>query len=337
MAINKLYLITILLCCFSAFTVAQERVVHLVTGERSPYIANTYPEYGYAYDVVKEAFLRQGYSVKVVFYPWPRANKIIERGRADGIMPIHLGSPLDKFIIASAPFPGDTIGLLKHKNTKYQYPEELTYSRLIDTLKGQYIGIVRGSNLIPEIENADSINFIELNRELQSLDMLNAGRINFSLIDKYTAAYLMIENRPQYIGQLEFQQPPIAEMPFHIGFSNKSPNAKHLAKVFNLGLNQIKQDGVLHEIQAKHGLLPPIPESNTIHLTIGSINNADMRIMQSLSSEFESEHPDIKLEWRVMDEGTLRRRLLSDLALSDGKYDVMVIGNYEVPIWAKNE
>ncbi len=337
MAIKKLYLITIIICCFSAFTTAQEKVVHLVTGERSPYITNTYPEYGYAYDVVKEAFLRQGYNLEISFYPWTRANKLIEQGKAEGIMPIHLGSPLDEFIIASESFPGDYVGLLKHKKTVYQYPEELTYNQLIKSLAGQDIGLVRGSNLIPELENTNSINFVKLHSDLQSLDMLNAGRINFSLIDKYTAAHLMIENRPQYIGQLEFLQPEVAEMPFHIGFSIKSPNSKHLAEIFNFGLKQIKQDGTLLQIQAKYGLLPPVPNSDKIHLTIGSINNADMQIMQSLSSEFESEYPSIKLEWRVMDESTLRRRLLSDLALSDGKYDVMVIGNYEVPIWAKNK
>jgi sorbitol/mannitol transport system substrate-binding protein len=37
-----------------------------------------------------------------------------------------------------------------------------------------------------------------------------------------------------------------------------------------------------------------------------------------------------------MDETVLRRRLLTDNAVADGYFDVMTIGNYEVPIWAKN-
>lgn len=38
-----------------------------------------------------------------------------------------------------------------------------------------------------------------------------------------------------------------------------------------------------------------------------------------------------------MDENTLRLRLLSDLAIADGQFDIMTIGLYETPIWAKNK
>ncbi len=39
----------------------------------------------------------------------------------------------------------------------------------------------------------------------------------------------------------------------------------------------------------------------------------------------------------MLDEKTLRLRLLSDLAISDGQYDILTIGAYETPIWAKNK
>lgn len=38
-----------------------------------------------------------------------------------------------------------------------------------------------------------------------------------------------------------------------------------------------------------------------------------------------------------MDENTLRLRLLSDLAIGDGQFDIMTIGLYETSIWAKNK
>ncbi|HTI44862.1 MAG TPA: sugar ABC transporter substrate-binding protein, partial [Candidatus Nitrosotalea sp.] len=34
-------------------------------------------------------------------------------------------------------------------------------------------------------------------------------------------------------------------------------------------------------------------------LTIATVNNGDMVVMQKLSSEFEKAHPDIKLKWVV--------------------------------------
>ncbi len=70
-------------------------------------------------------------------------------------------------------------------------------------------------------------------------------------------------------------------------------------------------------------------------LTIGTVNNGDMVVMQKLSSDFEKQHPDIKLRWVVLEENVLRQRLTTDIATKAGQFDVMTIGNYEVPIWAK--
>ncbi len=70
-------------------------------------------------------------------------------------------------------------------------------------------------------------------------------------------------------------------------------------------------------------------------LTIGTVNNTDMLAMRGLSEQFAQTHPNIELQWRVLNENILRQRLLSDLAISDGQFDIMTIGAYETPIWAK--
>ena len=70
-------------------------------------------------------------------------------------------------------------------------------------------------------------------------------------------------------------------------------------------------------------------------ITIATVNNGDMVVMQKLSTEFEQQHPDIKLRWVVLEENVLRQRLTTDIATRAGQFDVLTIGNYEVPIWAK--
>ena len=70
-------------------------------------------------------------------------------------------------------------------------------------------------------------------------------------------------------------------------------------------------------------------------LTIATVNNGDMIVMQKLSGEFEKQHPDIKLRWVVLEENVLRQRVTTDVATRAGQFDIMTIGNYEVPIWAK--
>ncbi|GAB2793426.1 sugar ABC transporter substrate-binding protein [Halomonas shantousis] len=70
-------------------------------------------------------------------------------------------------------------------------------------------------------------------------------------------------------------------------------------------------------------------------ITVATVNNNDMVIMQSLTDEFEKAHPDIQLNWVVLEENVLRQRMTTDIATDGGQFDVMTIGAYEVPIWAE--
>lgn len=72
-------------------------------------------------------------------------------------------------------------------------------------------------------------------------------------------------------------------------------------------------------------------------LTVATVNNNDMVIMQSLTEAFEEAHPDITLDWVVLEENVLRQRMTTDIATGGGQFDVMTIGTYEVPIWAERE
>jgi sorbitol/mannitol transport system substrate-binding protein len=70
-------------------------------------------------------------------------------------------------------------------------------------------------------------------------------------------------------------------------------------------------------------------------LVIATVNNRQMIEMQKLTPEFEKANPDIKVTWVTLEEGTLRQRVTTDIATKGGQFDVMTIGMYETPIWAK--
>ena len=70
-------------------------------------------------------------------------------------------------------------------------------------------------------------------------------------------------------------------------------------------------------------------------LTIATVNNGDMIRMQGLTDDFTSKNPDIQLQWVTLEENVLRQRVTTDIATKGGQFDVITIGTYEVPIWAK--
>ncbi|MBV8564309.1 MAG: extracellular solute-binding protein, partial [Methylobacteriaceae bacterium] len=69
-------------------------------------------------------------------------------------------------------------------------------------------------------------------------------------------------------------------------------------------------------------------------LTIATVNNSDMIVMQKLSPQFEKA-TGIKLNWVVLEENVLRQRVTTDIATKGGQFDIITIGAYETPIWGK--
>ncbi len=69
-------------------------------------------------------------------------------------------------------------------------------------------------------------------------------------------------------------------------------------------------------------------------ISVATVNNGDMIIMQKLSAAWEKETGN-KINWIVLEENVLRERVTTDIATKGGQFDVMTIGGYEAPIWGK--
>lgn len=76
--------------------------------------------------------------------------------------------------------------------------------------------------------------------------------------------------------------------------------------------------------------------ANAETLTIATVNNGDMIRMQGLTSDF-TKKTGHKVEWVTLEENVLRERVTTDIATKGGQFDVMTIGMYETPIWAKKD
>jgi len=71
-------------------------------------------------------------------------------------------------------------------------------------------------------------------------------------------------------------------------------------------------------------------------LTIATVNNGQMIVMQHLTDDFTKANPDIKLNWVTLEETVLRQKVSTDAATKAGQFDIATIGNYEISSgWAK--
>ena len=76
-----------------------------------------------------------------------------------------------------------------------------------------------------------------------------------------------------------------------------------------------------------------IAEQKTV--TICTVNNPDMIELKKLSPKFEEKNPDIKLNWVIVEENVARQRITTDVSTGSGQFDIVFIGLYETPIFAK--
>ena len=72
--------------------------------------------------------------------------------------------------------------------------------------------------------------------------------------------------------------------------------------------------------------------AKNVTLTIATVNNPDMKIMEALSPQF-TEETGIKLNWVILPENELRQKITEDVALGAGKFDIVTIGIIEVKNW----
>ncbi len=74
-----------------------------------------------------------------------------------------------------------------------------------------------------------------------------------------------------------------------------------------------------------------------VTLNLATVNNPQMKDMESLKGEYEAANPGVTVNFQVMEEGDLRSAVTADVASGAGQYDVVTIGAYETPQWGANK
>src|ERR1700753_441686 len=71
-------------------------------------------------------------------------------------------------------------------------------------------------------------------------------------------------------------------------------------------------------------------------ITVAIVSNSQMEDAISLSPLFESEHPGVHLNFVSLPENEARAKITADVSTQGGEFDVVMISNYETPMWSAN-
>jgi sorbitol/mannitol transport system substrate-binding protein len=71
-------------------------------------------------------------------------------------------------------------------------------------------------------------------------------------------------------------------------------------------------------------------------VTVAIVSNSQMQDAIGLSYLFEHQHPDIHLKFVSLPENEARAKITADVSTQGGEFDVVMISNYETPMWSAN-
>src|SRR5918996_1220200 len=139
-------IVTMLLCSFIQSGKA-EKILSLAVAEWPPYVSAHLPDYGFASEIVTEAFARVGYTVKMSFMPWKRALHKVAEGVYEATYPAYYSAERAQLYAMSKPFFEAPMGFYKRKDTNISY-------QTLHDLQAYTIGIVRAYVNTPEFDAA---------------------------------------------------------------------------------------------------------------------------------------------------------------------------------------
>lgn len=82
------------------------------------------------------------------------------------------------------------------------------------------------------------------------------------------------------------------------------------------------------------GAIVGTPGATTV--TVAIVANPQMRDMESLTPDFERSHPGIRVHYVTLPENAARQKITESVATGSREFDVVMISNYETPMWARN-
>ena len=72
-----------------------------------------------------------------------------------------------------------------------------------------------------------------------------------------------------------------------------------------------------------------------VALRVAIVANPQMQDVEALTSVFEKQNPDIKVNYVTLPENESRAKITASVSTKSNEFDVVMISNYETPMWAR--
>ncbi len=241
--INRL----LLLCIFSFFTTKAIATnnINIVSSQWPPYVDDSLPGKGLAFELVNQALQRKGYQPRLNIDSWPRALEGVQIGVFDATCAIWKTAAREHYLLFSQPYLTNKISFIKKKSL------EVEYTQLSD-LKGFIIGTVRDYAYNDAFNRTRTLMKVPDNFIIQNLQKLHSGNIDLTLGDERAIHYALQKVLPTQANTFEFISPALEYKKLYLAVSKTNKNAQAIIDDFNQAIIEMQQDGSYDQIVSQY-------------------------------------------------------------------------------------
>ena len=214
--------------------------LRLTNGEWPPYLSKELKHYGVASHIVESAFKNVGISVKYGFFPWKRSFILAQRGKWDGSVIWSITKERKKNFYFSQPVAHDVNVFFYMKSKPFEWKK---YSDLKGLIIGGTLSYYYGKEFTKNEKDGNIYVERSVKDETGFKKLLNR-RIDLFVCNLDVGYHLINNMYPiETASLITNHAKPIVEAPLSLILSKKIDKNKRLIKLFNKGLQQLKDSG----------------------------------------------------------------------------------------------
>lgn len=231
---------------FAPSRLAAQGVTVLTGNDYPPFADETLPEGGLATDVVRRAFDRMGQPLEILYRPWERGMVETQAGKYLATFPWSYNEERAQSLAYSEPLYTFSQYYFTQRDSGFRgiSDADLAGARFCLALSYNTSGLDR-------LVEAGVITLVRPQTLSNCFQMIAAGRADVVRVNDriawQTIAKLGLD--PELFHQIE---EPARTSVQHVLFSRAHPDSPRLLEAFNAALTEMKADGSIDDIMAKH-------------------------------------------------------------------------------------
>ena len=228
---------------------AADKIIVAAADPWAPFADPSDPREGISLAIIRAAYQTQGYTVKMVYVPWARAEQGVTRGSFDILPTVWKSDARLKVLEFSEPYAVNDIKFIKTIDDDFEYTD-------LSSLDGKRVGTVRGYGYGDEFLAAKNFKREEVTSLVQNIAKLTHEnkRIDLTLDDEIVARVTIANEDPQLLEKVRFVETPYSSKKLYVAAGLANPRHKEIISAFNTGLKEIEANGKLEEIRKSYGL-----------------------------------------------------------------------------------